>query len=232
MLTVLSASDGHRPRAYCTGTGRWGLLVVQEIFGVNAHIRSLCERFADQGFRVLSPLLFDRVDPSEPWGIELDYSQVKQGQSLARQVGPFEAPLLDLQACLEDFPPEMPVAVVGYCWGGSLAWLSAQRLPRVKAAVGYYGGGISGFLDSPPRAPVMLHFGDADPYVRPEEIAKIQRAYPDIPIHIYAAGHGFNCELRADYQAEAAALAWRRSLDFLHLHLLGSSVKDNSPSSE
>ena len=193
---------------------------MQEIFGVNAHIRAICQRFASHGYTVLSPLLFDRVDSAGEFGVELDYSEVSRGQEMARQTGLFEAPLLDLEACVDEFPQSVPVGLVGYCWGGTLAWLAASRLDRLKACVGYYGGGISEWLECPPGCPVMLHFGKHDPYIAGSEVARIGQAYPHLPIHEYEAGHGFNCDVRADYQAEAAALASQRTQDFLGRHLV------------
>lgn len=220
MVKQLQARDGHCLRAYSCGSGPRGLVVVQEIFGVNAHIRALCQRFSSQGYTVLSPLLFDRVEPAGEFGLELDYSDVQRGQTLARQVGLFEAPLLDIEACLDAFPQSVPVGLVGYCWGGTLAWLAASRLAGLKASVGYYGGGITEWLECPPDCPVMLHFGKRDPYIPASEVAQIGQAYPGLPIYEYEAGHGFNCEMRADYQAEAAALASRRTQDFLDRHLV------------
>lgn len=221
MVSGVKASDGHELRTYECGSGKRGLLVVQEIFGVNSHIRAVCEGFAQEGYQVRSPFLFDRIRPQaheRPYGIELDYSEVSRGQSLAREIGFFHAPLLDVEACLAGFPKGMPVAVVGYCWGGTLAWLSAVHLP-INCAVSYYGGSIASRLDPLPRAPVMLHFGQHDPYIPREEVEKIRAAAPMARIYVYPAGHGFNCDQRADYHAPSAELAWRRTLEFLKVNL-------------
>lgn len=209
----LKASDEHVLDAYQVGDGPRGLIVVQEIFGVNSHIRSVCDGYAADGFRVISPALFDRAER----GVELGYSpqDLDRGRDLAARVGHLEAPMLDVRACLDWFPVEMPVSVVGYCWGGTLAWLSAQQLPRLKASVGYYGGRIPQLLEKAPQVPVMLHFGKYDKHIEIEGTRVIGQRYPQVQIFEYEAGHGFNCDQRADYDAEAAALARQRSLEFL-----------------
>ena len=234
-LLSLTSQDGHPLRAYCAGDEQAsaGLIVIQEIFGVNSHIRQVCRDYARDGFRVLSPLLFDRLDRNEPYGIELGYSSedIEKARGLAGRVGYFENPLLDISACLESFPAGMPVGVIGYCWGGTLAWLSACRLHpadheslggRLSCCVGYYGGMIGSLLDDPPEVPIMLHFGKRDRHIPISEVEKVRQAYPDIPLHLYEAGHGFNCSARPDYQAHSAQLARQRSLEFLRQNLAPS----------
>ena len=198
------------------GDGARGLIVVQEIFGVNSHIRTVCDGFAADGFRVLSPALFDRVEP----GVELGYGpeDLRRGSELAARGGHFEAPMLDIAACLETFPAGMPVSVVGYCWGGTLAWLSAQQLPHLKACVGYYGGRIPVLLEKPPLVPVMLHFGKYDQHIDIEGTRVIQQTYPQVQVFEYEAGHGFNCDQRAGYDAVSAALARERTLKLIEAH--------------
>lgn len=215
----LIASDGHPFRAYECGPAeaRAGLVVVQEIFGLNAHIRACCESWSQLGYRVLSPALFDRLESSGQWGLELDYTpeDIQRGMQLARQVGYFEHPLLEIQACIRELSP-LPVGLIGYCWGGTLAWMAArQPQAGLRACVGYYGGMIGQFLDPGPQIPVMLHFGDRDPHIANEQVDAIVAAFPDLPIHRYAAGHGFNCEARGDFDAPSAALARQRSEQFL-----------------
>lgn len=198
------------------GDGPRGLIVIQEIFGLNSHIRDVCDGFAEEGFRVISPALFDRVER----GVELGYAaeDMKRGSELAARVGHFEAPMLDIRACLEAFSPEVPVSLVGYCWGGTLAWLSAQQLPRLRACVGYYGGRIAGLLENPPLVPTMLHFGRYDRHVDIQGTRAIGQTYAQVQVFEYEAGHGFNCDQRADYQASAAALARRRTLELIEAH--------------
>ncbi len=231
-VVALVARDGHRFRAYNTGSQQAprGLVVVQEIFGLNSHIREVCEGFAGAGFRVLSPALFDRIEASGRYGIELDYqpADIERGRDLAKKVGYFEHPLLEIEACIRAFPDDLPVGVVGYCWGGTLAWLAACRLHpahrpsaggRLAASVGYYGGMIGSLLDDPPDLPVMLHFGERDAHIPLSEVEKIRAAYPQLPLYTYAAGHGFNCSARKDYDAAASQLARQRTLEFLERHL-------------
>lgn len=239
MNLTLTSRDGHRFRAYSCGSpqAKLGLIVVQEIFGVNAHIRGVCDRWASEGYQVISPALFDRVkqglppaDGERPYGVELGYTpeDIKQGARLAKEVGYFESPLLEIEACLAQFPAGMPVGLVGYCWGGTLAWLSACRLHpsektspggRLKACVGYYGGMIAKLLDAPPDVPIMLHFGQKDNHISMADVEAIKAAYPKVPVHTYPAGHGFNCDSRVDYDAAAAASARERSIEFFKSHL-------------
>ena len=173
---------------------------------MNPHIRAVCDGFAAKGFRVVAPALFDRVQP----GTELEYGEkgFKVGVGL-RQLIPLDYSMMDLAACVEHLGPA--VAVIGYCWGGTLAWVAAQRLD-IRASVGYYGGGITGHLDADLYCPVMLHFGGEDAAITPGDILTILKAYPQAKIHSYpGAGHGFNREPDADY----TGLALERTLDFL-----------------
>jgi carboxymethylenebutenolidase len=216
----LQSKDGHTFEAYHSGSGAapLALIVVQEIFGLNSHIRSVCDRFAAEGFEVLSPALFDRVERN----VELGYGpeDLQRGIELSRATGYLDAPMREIEACV-DVLQGKPIGVMGYCWGGTLAWVSAQRLAgKVKACVGYYGGMIPKILEPAPQVPLMLHFGEFDKHIPPHEVEAIRSAYPDMPVFTYPAGHGFNCEQRADYDPEAAALATRRSLEFLRTHLL------------
>lgn len=220
MFKTLKAADGHSFDAWFTGADNAtrGLVVIQEIFGVNAHIREVCEGFARDGFSVVAPALFDRAEGTGS-RVELDYvTGVAQGQALVKKIGDLDAVLPDIEACLAQFPAEMPVSVVGYCWGGTLAWLSAQRLPRTGSAVGYYGGGITRFLDTPPKAPIMLHFGKRDKHISLDDVEKIKAAYPETPVFIYDADHGFNCDHRASYDPDAALLARERTLEWIKNH--------------
>ncbi|MBL29104.1 MAG: carboxymethylenebutenolidase [Rhodospirillaceae bacterium] len=218
----LRAADDHELDAYrapASGRPRCGLVVVQEIFGVNSHIRSVADGFAAEGYEVLAPALFDRVER----GADLTYEEPDRthGRELKAKVQDHEA-LMDIQAAITDLRARdgiYDVGVVGYCWGGLLAWLSATRMFGVSVAVGYYGGGIAKALDKNPRCPVMLHFGEKDTMIPMEDVEQVRAAFPDIPIHVYPAGHGFNCDDRASYDAESAALARDRTLKFLAEHM-------------
>lgn len=217
----LRAFDDHEFDAYVArpaGEPIAGLVVVQEAFGVNRHIRSVTDGFAKDGFFAVAPALFDRIER----GVELGYTgeDMQKGIGFARGLDLAKA-VLDVEAVLDYARRETgkKAGVIGYCLGGSLAWLAATRL-HPDAAVGYYGGYVTKFAEETPRAPVMLHFGLQDQHIPKAEIdEKVGRAHPEIPIYWYDAGHGFNCDDRASYNAAAANLARRRSLEFLKKHL-------------
>ncbi|RME99508.1 MAG: dienelactone hydrolase family protein [Alphaproteobacteria bacterium] len=216
----LQADDGHALAAYRaqgSDAPKAGLVVIQEIFGVNDHIRSVVEGFAWEGYRVLAPALFDRVAP----GIELGYTpdDVARGREIRAQIAHEDA-LRDVKAAVNPLRAEgLKTGVVGYCWGGSLAWNAATRLEGVGAAVGYYGGMIPDMCDEVPKAPVMLHFGEQDASIPMEGVEKVKAAHPEVPVHVYPAGHGFNCDQRASFDAQSARLARERTLAFLAEHL-------------
>lgn len=218
----LSASDGHTLDAYVVHPATRdfsAVVVLQEIFGVNRHIRSIVDDYAKQGFLAIAPALFDRATR----GVELHYTQTDsaKGMQLITQIG-IDNALLDVAAAIlyaEKLASAHKVAVVGFCLGGTLAWLSATRL-NAKAAVGYYGGRISNYVAEQPRCPVMLHVGALDKHIPTSEIDKIQHAHPGLPLFLYEnAGHGFNCDQRADYNPSAASLARERTLNFLRSHV-------------
>ena len=214
--TELTAADGHRLSAYVAEpatkpTG--GMVVIQEIFGVTRHIRAVADQYAAAGFLALSPALFDRVERN----VEVPYTDMATGFGYVKRLKLDEV-FLDLAAAVQRARAGGQVGVVGYCWGGMLAYLSAARLD-VSAVVAYYGGGIHERLDEKPRAPIMFHFGDQDTHIPPAAVAKIQAAVPQGVFHRYPAQHGFNCTDRASYDAPSAKLALERSLEFLHRHV-------------
>jgi len=221
----LHASDGHEFDAYVArpaGEPIAGLVVIQEAFGVNSHIRSVTDGWAKDGFLAVAPALFDRIER----GVELTYSQedMQRGIALIRR-GDTADRLKGVAAALDYARRETgkKAGIIGYCLGGSVAWLAATRLdPAV--AVGYYGGQILQFAAEKPRVPIMLHFGKLDTHIPKEEIdSKVHAAHPEVPIFWYdAAGHGFNCNDRATYNPEASKLARERSLEFLKQHLTKS----------
>ncbi len=191
------------------------LVVIQEIFGVNAHIREVCDSFAKDGYLVLAPAMFNRVGPD----IELGYTpeDVEKGREIRAKIDHEEA-VRDMEAAVNALKGHR-IGVVGYCWGGSLAWNAATRLDDISAAVGFYGGMIPDMVDEHPRHPVMLHFGETDQSIPIEGVEKIKAAHPGIPIHIYPAGHGFSCDHRGSYHAESASLARERTLAFFAEHV-------------
>lgn len=216
-FTTLQAPDGHRFgcwQATPAGTAARGAVVVlQEIFGVNAHIRSVCARLADAGYDAYAPALFDRVQP----GFESGYSKDDVAAALLL------LPALDWPAMVTDTLATVahaqqqgrPVALLGFCLGASVAYMAAQHAPGIAAVVGYYGGQIVQHLDRPPQAPTLLHYGETDHTIPLADVERIRSARPDCGLHLYPAGHGFNCDVRAAYQPESAHLAWQRSMQFI-----------------
>ncbi len=190
------------------------LVVVQEIFGVNSHIRRVVEKFAEHGYIAIAPALFDHIELD----VELDYDAagVERGRKLIAEVG-FDRALQDIHAAAETVEDTVHVGVVGYCWGGTAAFLSCTRLGL--PAVSYYGGRTVPFLDEKPQAPLMLHFGQSDPLIPPEDVQKHRDALSEAEFHVWPAGHGFNCDQRADYNENAAAQALQYTLDFFARHL-------------
>lgn len=216
----LKASDGFDPGAYVArpeGEPIAGLVVLQEIFGVNAHIRRVTDSYAQDGFLAVAPALFDRIERD----VELAYegADMQKARSFIPKLH-LDSALADVVAAIEFAAHETgkKVGVIGYCWGGSLAWLAATRL-NAAVAVGYYGGQIAKFAAETPKAPVMLHFGKQDQHIPPEEIDKVRSAHPEVEIYTYDAGHGFNCDARSAYEPNSANLARERSLAFLKTHL-------------
>jgi carboxymethylenebutenolidase len=216
----LKASDGHELDAYLSPPNAApiaGLVVIQEAFGVNRHIRSVTDGYANDGFLAIAPALFDRIER----GVELTYTSedMQKGIALARQNHP-ENSVKDVAAALKYLRNQglNKCGVIGYCLGGTMSWLAATRLDS-DAAVGYYGGRIAQFAQETPHCPVMLHFGKLDKHIPKEDIDRVQAAHPEVQILWYDADHGFNCNDRASYNAAAANQARSRSLDFLIGHL-------------
>ncbi len=210
----LTAGDGTRLDAYLArpqATPKAGLVVIQEVFGVNAHIRSVADGFAAEGYLTVAPALFDRRER----GVELNYDEagLTKGRALRGAIT-WDEVALDVAAAVEAAAEAGQVGVVGYCWGGSVAWLAACRLP-VAAAVGYYGGQINDLIEETPGCPVMLHFGEADPMIPLDNVDAIRQRHPQVEVFTYPAGHGFNCNARGDFEAESAAVARERTLALL-----------------
>jgi carboxymethylenebutenolidase len=220
-MVQLRAKDGHVLDAYVVQPGvpaKGGLVIVQEIHGVNAHIRAVADRYADDGFVVVAPALFDRIER----GVELrgDGEDMQRAMDLLK-IFDIEKGVDDVAAavqCERCFGNVKKIGVVGYCLGGTLAWLSAARLP-IHVAVGYYGGRIAQYLGERPKAPVMLHFGEQDQHIPQSEIDAIAKAYPEVSIYTYPAGHGFNRDGSAGYSASCAMRARARTVEFLREHL-------------
>lgn len=220
----IKAADGQVIPAYVAqpaGKPKGGVVVVQEIFGVNSHIRSVADGYAVDGYLAVAPATFHRVKP----GVELGYDQeaMAEGMALKTAVEALPSPgvLQDLQAAIKHASQAGKVGIVGYCYGGLLTWRAACELDGLSAAVPYYGGGVTtpDEVARKPRCPVLAHFGDQDHWISLESVEAFKKAHPDVEVHIYHANHGFNCDQRGSYNAEAAKLARSRTLEFFAKHL-------------
>jgi carboxymethylenebutenolidase len=214
----LAAADGHRLSAYRTGSeqAEHGLVVIQEIFGVNHHIREVCDNFARQGYAVVAPALFDRVER----GVELGYApdDVAAGRELRAKV-PEDGTIADVEAAARALGG-VPLGIVGYCWGGTVAWWGATRSRSFKAAVGWYGGGIAATRTEHPHCPVQLHFGEQDQSIPLSDVDAIRQAQPEVEVFVYeGAGHGFGCTERASFKRDARDLAQERTLAFFQQYV-------------
>ncbi|MNM60861.1 Carboxymethylenebutenolidase [compost metagenome] len=196
------------------GTPRAGLVVIQEIFGANAHIRQVAEQYAAEGYAVLAPNFFDPLEP----GLELDYDAdgVSRGKALVTELGVDRA-IRIVEAAAEHLAPYGKVGTVGYCWGGTIALLAAQRLGLPSAS--YYGARNVPFLDSPFKAPAIFHFGDQDASIPAAAVAAHREKQPTLPVYVYPADHAFNREVGMHYHAPSAALARERTLAFFSENL-------------
>ena len=225
-FTTLTAADGHELQAYVAmpeGTPVGGLVVVQEIFGVNAHIRSVADGYAKDGFVAVAPAIFDRVER----GVELKYEgeDMQKAFGLMQKLDPATV-LLDVASAFHEAKTKSgkDAGVVGYCYGGFTAWLTATRGLTVEVqpacAVGYYAGGIGKVANEEPSCPVMLHFGEKDTHIGMDQVDAVRSAHPEVTVYLYPeAEHGFNCDMRSSFNPEAAKLARERTLEFLKTHL-------------
>ena len=225
-FTNLTAADGFSVPTYVAqpaGKPRGAVVVLQEIFGVNPHIRAVADRFAEQGYLAVAPATFERVKP----GVELGYldADMGAGSELKTAVDalPGAGVLQDIQAAIDHAAQASggKVGIVGFCWGGLLTWRAACLLKGLSAAVPYYGGGITSEdeIARQPQCPVMAHFGDQDHWIPMEGIEAFTKAHPEVEVHVYPANHGFNCDQRGSYNEAAARLASERTLAFFAAHL-------------
>jgi carboxymethylenebutenolidase len=206
-------------RAEPKGTPRGAIVVIQEIFGVNTHIREVTDGFAADGYLAIAPAMFDRYEV----GVELGYTPetIVKGRALKNRVSHEEA-IADVEAAIAQVAGAGRVGIVGYCWGGFVTWLAAVRARGLACAVPYYGGGIlEHAVDETwtPRVPVLAHFGERDAMIPADGVRALAARYPAAQIHLYAADHGFNCDHRGSYDAAAAALARERTLAFFREHV-------------
>jgi len=215
-MLQLRAQDGHNLSAYMVapeGKPRGGVVVIQEIFGLNSHIKRVAEQYAGLGYLTIAPALFDRVKRN----VELPYSDLQAGLDLMMKTTN-EGVLADVNAAVDALARAGRTGMVGFCWGGRVTYLAACRI-NIAAAVCYYGGGIAQLLDEQPKCPIMFHHGERDAFIPAADVAKILAAVPKGIFHLYPANHGFNCTDRADYDVASARLAFERSSEFFRNHL-------------
>ncbi|MDX5931799.1 dienelactone hydrolase family protein [Acidiphilium acidophilum] len=218
-MIELTSADGHKFQAYAAGDPKSprALVVVQEIFGVNRHMRDVADRLAQSGYYVLSPAVFDRAERN----VELDYTAegVKKGLELRAAIAESDV-MMDIEATAAKLSPR-PTGIIGYCWGGTIAWWGATKSKSFRAAVTWYGGGIMQTKEAVPNCPVQMHFGALDKGIPMSDVEAIKQSQPEIPVFIYEnADHGFGCDDRASFNAEANKLAEQRSLAFFAEHLV------------
>ncbi len=209
----LAARDGHKFKAWRAapaGKPKAALVVIQEIFGVNSHIRNITERYAREGYLAIAPAMFDRYQRDFETGYDAD------GMAKAMAIVPrLDTPkaLLDIEAARAHVHPAGKVGVVGFCFGGTMAWLGATRL-KFDASSCYYGGRIASLANEKPHCPVIMHFGAKDAHIPLTQVDEIRKAQPNVPVYVYDADHGFSCDERASYDEAAHKLAWSRTLKF------------------
>ena len=220
----LKSADGFSFPAYEARPSlkpRGAVVVLQEIFGVNSHIRAVADGYAAKGYLAVAPATFHRVKQD----VELGYTpeDIAAGAALKAAVEGLPAPgvLPDIQAAINHASQAGKVGIVGYCWGGLLSWRSACLLDGLSAAAPYYGGGMTSpeEIARKPRVPVMVHFGETDPIIPMDTVRAFEKAHPEVEVHVYAAGHGFNCDQRGSWSAGPAATALERTLDHFARHL-------------
>lgn len=217
----LKASDGHEFDAWeasPAGMPKGAVVVIQEIFGVNAHIRDVADGYAKEGYLAIAPAIYDRIEP----GLECGYTPEDIAKAREwRAAADLDKVLLDIEAAVGEASKAGKVGMVGYCWGGSLVYISCCRMGgKVAAGSGYYGGQIMPHIEETVHAPLILHFGENDHSIPLEDVQKIAEKHPEVEVHVYKdTGHGFNCDHRADYHAENAKVALDRTLQHFARHV-------------
>ena len=215
----LRANDEHELDAYRAapdGSAKGAVVVLQEIFGVNSHIRDVADGYARSGFIALAPALYDRTERNVELGYQPD--DIEKGRDLRGRIA-LDDTLKDVAAAIDAAKADGPVGIVGYCWGGALAYIAACRIDGLNAAVGYYGAMIHAHRNETPRVPTMLHFGASDASIPLDQVEEIRKAQPMLTYHVYEADHGFNCDQRGQHDAEAARVAKERTLEFFNTNL-------------
>ena len=219
-MIELQAADGHKLAAYraqAAGKPRGAVVVIQEIFGVNKHIKAVADGYAADGYLVIAPSMFDRLQR----GYDTGYSQpeIQAGIAIMQKLD-WKQAMLDVDAAVAEATKAGKVGIVGYCWGGTVSWVASARASGLACSAPYYGGGMPGFIGEKPKIPTLCHFGELDQSPTLEQSRAIAKAHPEITAHFYpGAGHGFNCDQRGSYHAESAKLARQRTLEFFRKHL-------------
>jgi carboxymethylenebutenolidase len=217
---LLTAADSHKLGAYRAdpaGKPKGGIVVIQEIFGVNHHIRAVCDRFAQEGYVAVAPALFDRMVPN----FESGYSppEIEKARSYIAKPD-WDAMLRDTDAAIKEIKSAGPTAIIGFCMGGTITFLAAARLSGLKCAIAYYGGRIVAFADEKPKCPLQMHFGENDQSIPMTDVEIIKKQRPDAEIYVYKdAGHGFHCDERGSFHQPSRDLAWQRTTAFLKKHM-------------
>ncbi|MGV3494995.1 MAG: dienelactone hydrolase family protein [Ramlibacter sp.] len=223
-FTELRAADGQAIPAYVaqpSGKARGGIVVIQEIFGVNSHIRSVADLYAAQGYLAVAPAIFHRVRPDVDLGYAPEDMQAGMALKAATEALPAPGVMQDIAAAIRHAAQAGKVGMVGFCYGGLLTWRAACELDGLAAAVPYYGGGTTtpAEIARKPRCPVLAHYGERDKHIPLESVEAFRKAHPEVELHVYAADHGFNCDQRGSYDADAARLARERTLAFFARHV-------------
>jgi len=225
-MIELQAADGTRVPAYearPAGAPKGAVVVIQEIFGVNSHIRAVADGYAAEGYLAVAPAAFHRVKP----GVELGYAEADMGEGFGYKTAvealPAPGVMQDIQAAIDHAAQASAgkVGIVGYCWGGLLTWRSACMLTGLSAAAPYYGGGMTteSEIARQPKVPVLAHFAEDDKWIPLDTVEAFKKAHPEVALHTYAAHHGFNCDQRGAWHAPSARLARERTLAFFAKHL-------------
>ena len=215
----MTASDGHALAAYradADGSPRGAVVVVQEAFGVNAHIRRMADTYAEAGYLAIAPALYDRVER----GVEVGYTGADREKGIgAMQASNFDDVTKDVDAARALAAEAGKVGIVGWCWGGSVAWLAACRIDGFACASSFYGGRVPDYFQETPRCPLIFNWGEADASIPMEKVRMVEAEHPDIPSYVYPAGHGFACEDRDSYHGESAALSHKRTMELFSQHI-------------
>ena len=219
-MIELKAADGHKLAAYRaepSGKPRGAVVVIQEVFGVNSHIKEVADGYAKDGYFAIAPAMFDRVQR----GYDTGYSQPEiQAGIAAMQKLDWKQTMLDVDSAVAEAKKAGKVGIVGYCWGGTVSWVAAARAAGLACSAPHYGGGMPGFIGDKPKIPTLCHFGELDQSPTLEQSKAIAKAHPGITAHFYpGAGHGFNCDQRGSYHAESAKLARQRTVEFFRKHI-------------